>query len=484
MPYCLRAMLLACLFLCMVVTIPCTGSATGAITFTGNGADQTKEISALLSKDGTYYFRGTVRTQGITLSGRTLTINFAPGSVWEPAGYADALLSCHNCNFNFIHLNIDGKGIVQQAVHMDGGTLNFNTITVDHIGSRTRMPNNIVAGLMLNGVTSIHGNNFTAAHLNALGDHTIGDNIGAARGIMMINSGPYQLGNVLVDWTGSDAEEADSFQVNINNAGGTVNNLKVVYNGNTRRCAKYQSGTNVLSNVVVTKAADFTPVSAKTDVGKKNFNCISWEGNTTGSLDVLGGYIDASGFVKGIGNNTAGSTATVRVHPGVTLIGSTKPVARTNTQTGLWENTDTYGFYTGLGESGSGIEGAKVIHFTVGSSIRCNNGYSRNVTYDDPVARGLDVFNSARAINAPDVSNNTIITRTKGYLSSWTVINVGAVTNGKFNSNKLVESGNHSLAFSLINFTNQIASATAYGNQAPKPMGGVVSPSGSNVRTQ
>jgi hypothetical protein len=441
-------------------------SAGNTITFTGNGQDQTQEVQALLEKDGSYMFEGTLKTGPITITGKHLTIDFAPGAVWQPAGKLDRLFTCNNCVLHLKNININGLGMAQQGIHMDGGSLIYDNARFDRLGMPTQQATDMVAGFLLNRVTSIKGGNFSASHLNAVGDGIFANNIGAARGMMLIGSGWYELNNVTVDWTDSDAEEADSFQTNIGNVGGVINKLTVIYNGNTRRCAKYQSGKNTINDAEIRKARDFTPANSMTDAGKKNFNCISWEANTPGSLDVMAGNIDASGFVRGIGNNTPGSSAAVRVHSGVTLIGSTKPVDRIDPQTGQPQHAETYGFYTGLNEDGSGVEGAKIIHFNVGAHIRCNHGFSRGVTYDDPTNRAIDVM-ADKPLQQPDISSNKIICRTPGHLKSPAIISVGKVMGGNVNNNQFIDKGSQRKGGSFIHFMDSETSASSDGNITP-----------------
>ncbi|HEU5046633.1 MAG TPA: hypothetical protein VFT64_02195 [Rickettsiales bacterium] len=367
-------------------------TAGNVVVIQGNGQDQTQEVQALLSQNGNYQFQGIVKTRSISITGHNITLDFAPGAAWQPSAEVDILFTCNDCNLNIGSLLMNGVGYAQEGIRVNGGTLVFGDVTFINFGTLRHQATNIVAGMYLNRVKSVQGGTLKASHLNSVGNGIFGDNVGAARGLVLFGSGPYNIGEVTVDLTGSDAEEDDAFQVNVGNTGGVINKLTVIYNGNTRRAAKFQSGQNVINNIDIHKAKDFVPVSSQTDAGRRNFNCVSWEADTSGSLDIMGGKVDASGFTRGVGNNAPLSTASIRVHPGVTLIGATKHVIRVNPQTGKSENTETRGFYTSVFDSGSGIEGATVINFSVGATIRANGAYSKDTTYEYPGRIGIEAF--------------------------------------------------------------------------------------------
>jgi len=165
------------------------------------------------------------------------------------------------------------------------------------------------------------------------------------------------------DAVGSDAEELDLFQANIDAAdGGYLGESKFRYNGNTRRNIKIHSGRWTLVGNDVRKSSDFVADSGSTNAGDKNLNCIDWSNNGVGMMTIVGGYYDCSGYATGISNS--GGQADLLAN-GVYLKGGTLRVIRTNPETGSPQDADHVGFYAiGSGGNGSGIVNSKIEGFT------------------------------------------------------------------------------------------------------------------------
>lgn len=228
------------------------------IVFTADGTNQTAAITALFANDGYYYIKGTLVTDAISISNKNLTIEFDRDAVLNPSGALDALWHFTACNIQLINFNGDGLGLAQTCVYCTNGTFKSWNSYIANMGMPATLATNIVTGFRLTGVTSIDIYDCEFNNFQAIGNGVFGDGIGAARGIYMDGGCGYaNIYGFTWNVTTDDAEELDLLQSQLSNIGGCIVGLKVLYNGNVRRVAKFQSGAWDIVAPIIEKSTSF-----------------------------------------------------------------------------------------------------------------------------------------------------------------------------------------------------------------------------------
>jgi len=377
-----------------------------------------------------------------------------------------------SCNVTTQNMHLDGDQKVFVPFRFDSSDIYMVNTYVHDFGNLDATATILGSGVLFDDPKDIYIDKYKCRNGFALGNGIFGEAPGAIRflslgnGVTGSQTGYAYIKDLDFDAVGSDAEELDLFQCNIDNIdGGVVINPRLRYNGNTRRCMKFHSGRWKVYGVDVRKSSDFAADSGSTGAGAKNLNCLDWSNNGVGTLQFIGGYVDASGYKVGVGNS--GGQADVLVS-GMHLIGSTLRVIRTNPETGSPEDSPSTGFYcVGSGGNGSGIVNSKVVNFTQPFLLQGDYGFVRNCDVIDPIeTAGYIGFSTQR--KGLEYSNNRIITRTSGALNTiGRVIRVENVLNARVNNNILIQDGNTTHATTFIGFTDANATGYAVGNISP-----------------
>lgn len=451
-------------------------------TSLANEIDRCALEKALRTGNSVYIPEGTYIIDSLSLSNMNIVLDMDRNALLKTNTDLTTMILLTNCTTNINNIYLDGNSRASIGVKIYQGTVRISNIELSNIGSTISVPTSWTAGILLQSATTITLGNIKCTGFSALGDGVGGNDIGACIGILFLSCGRYTIDTFYMD--GITAEELDFFQVNTGNEGGLVSNLIARYNGNVRRCVKIQSGRNVIKSIDIKKADDFVAASGSTEAGIKNWNCVdvttpdNVEYNTT--LDVLSGYIDASGFQAGFCASSGAGCA--RLHHGVILKGPVLNVIRTHEFAGP-QNQPAVGFYTNAAATGSGVDGVVFVNFGTAISLTGSNQYVRNCTIIDPV--GI-IGTVGYVTNAPTYnlvfSNNTIITKTSGYLPGTTYydcLHVYNVQNAQINYNTFVQSGNTTNHPTFIRFGTSTATGVALGNSGPSTM--VITDKGSSV---
>lgn len=427
--------------------------------------DVAAAVSSLFSADGSYLFPpGTYTCGPVTVTGRTLTIDFAAGAVLEAAAGTDVVWNFVNCTLTVKTFRGDGKGLAQTMIRMDGGTLlGADDVEVVNMGRPGSVATNIVTGLWLRNVLSVRVGRAVFAGFACVGNGTLGDGVGACRGLYLEGTGWADIGHFEMSG-GTASEDYDFFQAQLNTVGGVIHTFVARYNGNARRCYKQQSGRWTILNLDVRPGADFAPDSGATHAGTYTLNCIDYAGvGTADSLDLVSGYVDASGYAVGVVCN---SGAAVRVHPAVHLKGGTLDVVRTNPDSGAAQNVTSIGVYFSPTSGHCGVLGARIENFGRGVVLQGNYNVCQQVEFLDPTAFLAEVGTSAQKTHVSFVRNRCR-TRTPGYLNNTRVVRVFNVLNFDVSFNELIQDGNTGHAARFIDVTDVNATGRCHGNRAP-----------------
>lgn len=448
-------------FLCFYASLGHAATGTPQV-FTGNGTDQTAQVAALLSHDGYYLFKGTVKTGPIVVTGKHVTIDFDTSAILKPDHKIDVLWNFVDSNVEILHLNVDGNGLAQTAVKVVNGTLTAQAITMTNVGYPQDTATNIVTGLWLHGTTSATIGRAVFTNFHSIGDGVYGNGVGAVRGIYLEQTGLVNI--TRFEMSGGDAkEDNDYFHAQLGTKGGTIGQLIARYNGYTRRVFKAQSGDWKLSDVNIAAGPDFVTDSRATQVGSYNLNAIDFATNGAGSITIVSGKLNCQGFPVCI--SESGGTAHVTTGPGVTLQGSTLPVIRLNRETNVQQNQASIGFYSSPADVGSGINGSTIINFGTGAILLGMNSFVTNAKFIDPVTLATQI-GLKNPISGIVFNGNTVTTKTLGYVNGPNIVNIRYATSPSVQNNQLIEGGNimHSKHFiTLISASN----VTASGNIAP-----------------
>lgn len=477
-------------FLIFIIFMPIAANATlkavvGFNTLTPTqfgctGGDQTTEISNLLNTDGNYLFTGTCKTTAITKTNKNLIISFAQGATLQPYSKIDVLWKFTGGNITLGRINIDGNGLAQTGLFLDGtGGGNLYTtgepVIINNMGYPVDLATALVAGIQLRNYTITHVaalGEFSFTGYNSIGNGACGDALGSMRGLYMSdNAIPVDIYSINAAG-GYDTEDGDYVQAQLNTVGGVIHHFYAAYNNNSRRVFKRQSGDWVILDAQITEGSDFTPFSGSTQIGKYNLNAFDQAGAVSGSMTIVSGYLDCSGFDVCVANS--GGVATVKTGPGVTMFGPTLTATRdaTNCNSAL-SGANTIGFLSngsGAGPNFVGvrdtIDGSTIQNFGIGAVLAGVQATSINAKYVDPVFEAAELAGST-ARDGAIFKGNDIVTITPGNLNNTRIVRVLNAQDVILEHNRLLENGNTSHAATFIGVTSSGATGYAFNNFAP-----------------
>lgn len=428
-------------------------------TFIGDNTgsvDVSLQLAEFLTNGGGYVDKGLYLVSNVNVQFAQFRLLCHPQAMFVADGPTPAMFSITDCISYIDSIQISGNGTATVGMYFNGGDARIGRAEVYGIGDPTNVATNLVAGIRFSNMDYVHVDNCTFKDINAVGDETIGNGIGAARGLYFDNCKPYFVNNFYME--GGSAEELDYFQVNLGCEGGVINNLVARYNENVKRCVKVQSGHNVIKHADIRPMSTFASISVDTDVGEKNLNCIDYAADTEGSLRIEGGYIDATGFQVAI-SNSASTKATVHVS-NTTLKGSNK-----NNQ----HNWYTTGFFLGAQDSGSSMTNCVIKGFTrqfvsVGNTARIEN----NEFIDPPKIVGQ--FGDINPSYGHRFNGNRVITKTDGWCNESYVVSVNNVNGIVVHDNHFIADGNQKHTGKFLSVLHQDAVVREKDNYVPQGM--------------
>ncbi len=298
-----------------------------------------------------------------SLSNKTFYMKSHPLGIIKQTGTPVAeTFTCTACNAYYEGINFDGENKTQVPFYFNNplNTTFLDWDIQDFGWGLSVQATNMAAPMWLNGTFT---KNYVfdrgySADVTTLGDGTTGNSIGGARLSPWITPSSSQKPNILIrdlymDATGSDAEELDLFNQNVNVVFGSwiqLDNIGGCYNGNVRRLLKNHSGDMSVNQGHFFKCSDFVTAPTAvhtTDVGAKTLTAIDNAGAGQGSITLIGGLYDVSGFptgfagtssctdchIKGVGTEFIGSPLRYNRHDPELAISGTVAAATSNTIT-------------------------------------------------------------------------------------------------------------------------------------------------------
>lgn len=415
---------------------------------------------------GSYLFN-----YSFTFSNVTCAIDFEVGAnikVTEEMTYT--MYGTSGCDITTCNMEFDGNDLSFGLLRLDSSSWTGRNTYVHNIGNLVGTAPALAFGVLMDDPKFVHIDGFKGRVINVIGNGAFGDGVGAARflalgtGVVSTQVGYSWIYDVDLDASGSDAEELDLFQMNIDNTeGGVIFGMRLRYNEKCRRAFKMHATRWNVYGLDVRPLAGFTPVSGSTDVGEKCLNCVDWSNNGDGLLQFFGGYIDASGFKYGMTNS--GGIASYQCY-GLHLKGGTKRVIRNNPETGSPEDVDHVGFFTAsAGGHGSAFRFGRIEGFTTAVLLQGDYGEVSDSTIVDPVEFAAYIGSSSNRKNIK-FSRNKVITKTLGYLNNSRIVRVFDVTDVEVNNNILIRDGNTGHATTFIGFTDSDATGFCIGTFA------------------
>lgn len=312
-----------------------------------------------------------------SLSSKTFNIKMHENATIKGSGSSELeeMFSCSGCTITAYNLKIDAENKFSVPLYLNNpGKLYFYNTDIRDFGWPVTQATNMVAPIWLNGTMTspIVFDKMYVADVHAVGNGTYGDNIGGARMSPWIVASASQKPNILIkDWTadavGSDAEELDMFNQNVNVIYGswlTLENPTGYYNGKVRRWIKVHSGDAIIKNPQLFKASDFVtaPTAAgSTSVGEKNLTAIDNAGSGQGSITMYGGSVDVSGFPTGFAGTSSCTDCYIKAI-GTEFVGALYNYDRYNPELTI----------TGTAQAG----GASTITLAAATSSTANNFYN------------------------------------------------------------------------------------------------------------
>lgn len=285
-----------------------------------------------------------------SLSNKTFRVVGHPNSLIKGSGASELteLFSCSACEIYAYRFRVDGENKFTVPLYINNP---LTTVVLDpdirDIGWPTTIAENLVAPIWANGnmTKPLIFEGGYVEDVRSVGDGTTGNNIGGAR--MFPNFTPASGAKpqiIIKDWTadanGSDAEELDMFNQNVNVVYGswlTLQNPTFYYNGKVRRLIKIHSGDTVVYNGKSFKSADFVTAPTaigSTNVGAENLNGIDYAGSGQGSITLYGGQYDLSGFAAGFASTSGCTDCYIRAF-GTEFIGPIFQVDRHDPETAV-----------------------------------------------------------------------------------------------------------------------------------------------------
>ncbi|TDD65927.1 hypothetical protein E1262_23575 [Jiangella aurantiaca] len=429
---------------------------------------------------------GTYTVGQVAITGETINVRFMPGTLLEPdaslhaVGPAGKWYQATNCDTRLYGLVVDGRNIPEGAWRSDGGELRMYDTRMENLGFLDLAGNSTslgTFGITVKNVAEVIIDGYVGRNFVGRKDGVFANQAGKVNHLFVYECERVTVRNVTA--SGGEGEDNDFVHVldqrTTPTMHGTFESCHFLYNGQTRRCMKFQGGNWDLRDIHCYPGPDFVPVGSNTDVGEQNLNCIDFAGSLAGTVRLSGSFIDATGYVVGV-SHTVGPLGKVVVDT-TTIVGGRKHAIRDNPESpGTPQDIQTMGFYAAPSENESEIRDCVIKGFSRAIVVQGNRNRVVGNTVDDP----QDLWFQGGSSTAKDfleLSGNKVYTRTPGAMGVSRCARIDNFSNLEIYDNTLIrvlrlennvlvpENPGHAAVF--IDLLNTNASGFARNNRAP-----------------
>lgn len=411
----------------------------------------------------------------VDITGATINVRFMPGArlVPDPSLHAvgGKMFQATNCNTRLYGLVVDGQNKPEVCWRSDGGQFRAYDTTMSNFGflDLAGTASSLgTLGILCKTVDEVIIDGYTGADFVGRKNGTYADLAGKVNHIMVYECERVAIRNVTI--SGGEGEDNDFLHIldlrTTPRMHGTISSCHLYYNGQTRRCLKFQGGNWDVRDIHCIPGPDFVSVNpALTDVGEQNLNCIDWAGSIDGELRLTDSFVDATGFVVGV-SHTIGPLGKVIVE-NCRIVGGRRHAIRTNPEPPHdAQDIQTMGFFAATTENESEIRNSTIKGFSRAVVVQGNRVRVTGNVIDDPQDLWFQGgFSTAR--DFLDLSGNKVYTRTAGAMSASRCSRIDNYSNVECHNNTLIRAGNTTHAPVFIDVTNGAASGFASNNRAP-----------------
>ncbi|MBB5790051.1 hypothetical protein [Jiangella mangrovi] len=422
---------------------------------------------------------GTYTVAQVIMTDLVVNVRFMPGALLLPdaslhaVGPAGRWFHATNCDTRLYGLNADGQNLPEDCWRSDGGEFRAYDTTMINMGFTDLVGNSTslgTLGILCKTVKEVIIDGYVGRDFVGRKDDVYANQAGKVNHLMMYECERVAIRNVTI--SGGEGEDNDFFHLldlrPVPTMHGTIESCHLYYNGQTRRCMKFQGGNWDVRDVHCYPGADFVSVNpAETDIGEQNLNCIDWAGSVEGTLRLSGSYIDATGYSVGV-SHTWGPLGRVIVE-NCTIVGGRRLAKRNNPEPPhAYSETQTMGFFAIPQDNDSEIRDSLIKGFSRSVVVQGNRNRVVGNTIDDPQIFWLQA-GSSTAKDFLEVSDNKVMTRTPGAMATR-CSRIDNYTNVEVRDNTLIRvpgtvvNDTHGV---FIDITNAGATGFATNNRAP-----------------
>lgn len=422
---------------------------------------------------------GTYTVAQVILTDQVVNVRFMPGTLLLPdaslhaVGPAGRWFHATNCDTRLYGLNADGQNIPEDCWRSDGGQFRAYDTTMINMGflDLPGIPTSLgTLGILCKTVAEVIIDGYVGRDFVGRKDDVYANQAGKVNHLMMYECERVAIRNVTI--SGGEGEDNDFFHLldlrPVPTMHGTIESCHLYYNGQTRRCMKFQGGNWDVRDVHCYRGADFVSVNpAETDIGEQNLNCIDWAGSVEGTLRLSDSYIDATGYVLGV-SHTFGPLGRVIVE-NCTIVGGRRLAKRNNPEPPhAYSEIQTMGFFAIPQDNDSEIRDSVIKGFSRSVVVQGNRNRVVGNTIDDPQIYWLQA-GSSNAKDFLEVSGNKVMTRTPGAMATR-CSRIDNYSNVEVHDNTLIRvpgpvvNDTHGV---FIDITNGSATGFASNNRSP-----------------
>jgi hypothetical protein len=401
---------------------------------------------------GTYTFNLT------TFTSQTVNIEFSKGVLIVPDialhTITGKMFQASSCNTRLWGLNVDGQHNATGCWRSDFGTLRMydaqiiNMGFLDTIGGSSHIG---TYGILVKTVDHVTIDGYVARDFWGLKDGSYANNSGKVNPLFIYECFDVVINNVTV--TGGIGEDYDPFHIldlrPIPRMHGTISNVHVRYNGQNRRCLKFQGGQWDLTGVKVYRGTDFVAISPGQQYSP-----------VTGATNANPAVITATSH--GFSN---GHTVTFAFVGGMTqLNGNSYTIANATANTFELSGTDSsaYGVYTSGGESRRLIPITGVTQANPAVVTSTAHGLTAGMKVMPQGIVGMTQLNGHRVTNVTSANPAVVTSAAHGFTNGQivTFVNVDGMQELNGNIYTVANAATDTFELSGIN-------STAYGAYIP-----------------
>jgi hypothetical protein len=422
---------------------------------------------------------GTYTVAQVILTDQVVNVRFMPGTLLLPdatlhaVGPAGRWFHATNCDTRLYGLVADGQHLPEDCWRSDGGEFRAYDTTMLNMGFEDLVGNSTslgTLGILCKTVKEVIIDGYVGSEFWGRKDDVYANQAGKVNHLMMYECERVAIRNVTI--SGGRGEDNDFFHLldlrPVPTMHGTIESCHLYYNGQTRRCMKFQGGNWDVRDVHCYRGPDFESVDpGETDIGEQNLNCIDWAGSVEGALRLSDSYIDATGYILGV-SHTFGPLGRVIVE-NCTIVGGRRLAKRNNPEPPhAYSEIQTMGFFAIPQDNDSEIRDSLIKGFSRSVVVQGNRNRVVGNTIDDPQIFWLQA-GSSNLKDFLEVSGNKVMTRTPGAMATR-CSRIDNYTNLEVHDNTLIRvpgtvvNDTHGV---FIDITNAGATGFATNNRAP-----------------